>query len=113
MSGAAVPGRAGAKAGCVRSCVSDRRDSGTMTATLLTPEQKARLVLEVFASLGRRPGETLTADDFVAVARRRGLRTDDLADGIEQGELLGWFDRTAQGAIRFTPAGFAESLERF
>ena len=78
-----------------------------------TPEEKARLVLQIFASFGRRPGESLSLNDFVGIATRRGWRTDHIADGIEHGEKLGWFDRAANGSIRFTAAGFTESLERY
>ena len=78
-----------------------------------TPEEKAQLVVEIFASFGKRPGEALTASDFVSIAKRRGWRTDYIADGIEHGEKLGWFDRAPGGAIRVTSAGFSQSLERY
>jgi hypothetical protein len=76
----------------------------------LSADDKARRVLQIFQSFGSRPGEALDAQSFVRVGTRRGWALDEIADGIEDGESRGWFERADNGWIRLTQTGFSETL---
>ncbi len=77
-------------------------------AMLPTAEDKARKVLEIYKHFGSRPGHVLMTNNFVARAARMNLSVQDLADGLEHGMSLGWFEETPAGSMCLTEAGFAE-----
>jgi len=77
-------------------------------ATLPTPEENARRVLNIYKHFGTRPGEGLSTQNFLAVAVDQGLCNDDLLDGLRYGDEKGWFEDGPNGSVRLTEAGFAE-----
>lgn len=77
-------------------------------AALPTPEESARRVLDIYKHFGTRPGEGLSTQNFLAVAANRGLRTNDLVDGIRYGGENGWFEDGPNGSVLLTEAGFEE-----
>jgi hypothetical protein len=76
-------------------------------AQLPTPDDLARLVLQVFEHFDRRPGEMLRANNFVAIAAKRGVRLTDLVAGIERGVELGWLEGSLEETVKLTEAGYA------
>ena len=77
-------------------------------ATLPTPEDNARKVLKIYEHFGTRPGEALSTQKFLAIAAQKGLRTEDLLDGLRYGDEQGWFEDGPTGSVRLTEAGLAE-----
>ena len=77
-------------------------------AALPTPEENARKVLKIFEHFGAHPDETLSTQNFLAVAANQGLSTNDLLDGLRYGDAQGWFEDGPNGSVRLTEAGFAE-----
>ena len=77
-------------------------------ATLPTPEENARRVLNIYKHFGTRPGEGLSTQNFLAVAVDQGLCNNDLLDGLRYGDEKGWFEDGPNGSVRLTEAGFAE-----
>ena len=77
-------------------------------ATLPTPEENARKVLEIFAHFNLRAGEVLRTNNFLAIAAKWNLRTEDLDDGLKKAEEFGWVESTENGSVRLTEAGFSE-----
>lgn len=75
-------------------------------AALPTADEKARMALLVFQHFNVRPDEVLTQGNFVAYAAKNDVRTEDLAEGIDRGYELGWFDGGPNGTIILTKAGF-------
>ena len=73
----------------------------------LSPEDKARMALVVFKHFGLRPKESLRIDSFVSFAPRRGWAPEDLAEGLEHGKGLGWFEDGPNQSFRLTATGFA------
>ena len=77
-------------------------------ATLPTPEENARKVLNIYKHFGSRPGGGLLTQNFLAAAVDQGLRTEDLLDGLRYGDDKGWFENDPNGFVLLTEAGFAE-----
>jgi hypothetical protein len=77
-------------------------------ATLPTPEESARRVLDIYKHFGTRPGEGLSTQNFLTVAANQGLCTDDLLDGMRYGDENDWFEDGPNGSVLLTEAGFAE-----
>ena len=77
-------------------------------ATLPTPEENARNVLEVFRHLDRRAGEVVLEKTLLQTWAKWGWRIeDDLASGLLKAEELGWVERTKRG-YRLTDEGFRD-----
>ena len=76
-------------------------------ATLPTPEENARRVLNIYKHFGTRPGEGLSTQSVLAVAVDQGLSNNDLLDGLRYGDEKGWFEDGPNGSVRLTEAGFA------
>ncbi len=73
-------------------------------ATLPTPEESAREILNIFVNqCNRRAGEVLRINNF-----QRGLRGEDFTAGIEVAKTSGWIE-VLEGGVSFklTDAGFA------
>ena len=77
-------------------------------ATLPTPEENARMVLNIYKHFGTRPGEWLSTQNFLGVAANQGLHSNDLLDGLRYGGEKGWFEDGPNGSVQLTKAGFAE-----
>jgi hypothetical protein len=75
-------------------------------ATLPTPEESARLVLQIYAHFDSRPGHVLRANNFVAVAARRRIPIADIQRGLEYAAGMGWIEETENGSLRLTEQGF-------
>jgi hypothetical protein len=76
-------------------------------ATLPSADDKLRQVLDIYQHFGTRPGEGLFTQNFMAIAAKRGLRMTDIADGMELGVKLGYFDQGQNNVLILTEAGFA------
>lgn len=61
-------------------------------ATLPTPEENARKVLDIFRHSGTRPGEILLSPSLISVAVERGWRPGDIDDGLQYGLKHSWFE---------------------
>ena len=79
-------------------------------ATLPTPEENARKVLDIFRHSGTRPGEMLPLPSLTSVAEKRGWRSGDIDDGLQYGLKHGWFKEKEQSGfmIFLTEVGFKE-----
>ena len=77
-------------------------------ATLPTPEENARRVLNIYKHFGTRPGEGLLTQNFLTVAANQGLSINDLLDGLRYGDEKGWVENGPNGFVLLTEAGFAE-----
>lgn len=77
-------------------------------AKLPTPEESARVVLQIYAHFNSRPGHVLHLRNFMAVAADRRLQENDVISGLEKGVELGWFEEAGGGSFRLTDAGFDE-----
>ncbi len=77
-------------------------------AELPTPEESARMVLNIYRGFGTRPGEGLMTQHFLDGALKQGLNTQELLDGLVYGEGQGWFENGPNGLILLTEAGFKE-----
>ena len=73
-----------------------------------TPEENARFVLEIFAHFNVRPGEVLLPGNLTVITDNRGRRREDLLDGLQRAEELGWIEAADNDAVRLTEGGFAE-----
>ncbi|SER61312.1 hypothetical protein SAMN04487958_1024 [Vreelandella subterranea] len=80
-------------------------------ATLPTPEETAREILEIFVGhFNSRPGHVLRINNFTAVWHSRGLASEDFKPGMEYAVAQGWVDVQSDGdAFKLTDAGFAEA----
>ena len=76
-------------------------------ATLPTPEENAKRVLEIYAHFDSRPGSLLRANNFVAVAARWRIRMTDIQQGLEYAVRQGWIEETENGSLRLTDRGFS------
>jgi hypothetical protein len=76
-------------------------------ATLPTPEENAKQVLEIYAHFDSRPGRVLRANNFVAVAARWRIRMTDIQQGLEYAARQGWIEETEDGSLRLTDRGFS------
>jgi hypothetical protein len=74
---------------------------------LLTPEEKARMVLKIYEHLKTRPGDVLGTENFLHVGTAMNFGHNDIADGLEHGILLGWFKHDPNG-WSLTETGYAE-----
>jgi hypothetical protein len=81
---------------------------GVSMATLPTAEEKARMALAVFRRLNKRAGDVVQINGFISVAASMKLRSEEIAEGIEHGMNLGWFEDAGNGSVRLTQKGFAE-----
>ena len=79
-------------------------------ATLLSPDEKARMALRVFQHFGSARGEALRPDSFAGFGAKHGWTPEDVAEGLEYGRTLGWFVDGQDGSTRLTAAGTAEIL---
>jgi hypothetical protein len=75
-------------------------------AALQTPEEKGRLVLEIYSHFHSRPGHVLPANNFVAVAARRRIPIADIQSGLEYAAEKKWIEETENGSLRLTERGF-------
>jgi hypothetical protein len=73
-----------------------------------TDDEKARLVLDVFAHFDTEPGEPLAMGNLLSIAAMNGWTTTDIADGFRHGVALGWFEEGPNGTALLTPKGLAE-----
>jgi hypothetical protein len=75
-------------------------------ATMPTPEENGKLVLQIYARFGSRPGDVLRANNFVAVAGRRRIPISDIQSGLEYAAEMKWIEETEKGFLRLTERGF-------
>jgi hypothetical protein len=68
-------------------------------------EHKARQALNLFRSLGLKAGNAVSPRKLVIVCSNHGWDGLAIADGLEHGLELGWFEDT--GMIKLTKQGFA------
>ena len=66
------------------------------------------MVLRIFQHFGSRPGEVLRGDNLTGFSTRHGWSAAEIAEGLEHGVDLGWFDYAPDEAARLTKAGYAE-----
>jgi hypothetical protein len=77
-------------------------------ATLPTPAENARKILDIFGKFEVRPNEGLLLNVLLANAHKFDLKNDDLAKGLEYGIDQGWFGEGQNNFVILTDAGFAE-----
>lgn len=79
-------------------------------ATVLTPEEAARGILDIFVKdfhigVDRALGST----NVMHVWLKRGLQMDDMKAGFRYAEEAGWLADGPNGGVIFTQAGFDEA----
>jgi hypothetical protein len=78
-------------------------------ATLPTPEESARRILQLFAAHNRRAGEILMLGAVNMQFQEGGhYRAADLQSGLTYAAEHGWIDPDYHTAVRITEAGFSE-----
>lgn len=77
-------------------------------AALTTPEDKGHMVLKIYDHFGTRPGEVLRQGNLLAMCAQWGWSTSDIADGIEYGQSVGWFEDGPNNSLMLTETGFSE-----
>lgn len=77
-------------------------------ATLPTPEENARKVLQIFKDFRTRPGETLGRNSIYAIAAEKNWPIADMEEGIKYGQDNDWFEDGPNGGILLTESGYAE-----
>ena len=78
-------------------------------ATLPTPEENARKVLQIFKHFGTRPGKEETKASILTMAAKWDCFQDgDLGDGLQYGQDNDWFEDGPNGGILLTESGYAE-----
>jgi hypothetical protein len=80
----------------------------TSVATLPSTSEKARMALRVFQHFGSRPREVLRLDSFLGFAATHGWSPENIAEGLQDGRDLAWFEDGPEGSTRLTAAGYAE-----
>lgn len=80
-------------------------------ASLPSPEQTAREILEIFVGhFKRRPDDVLQVKNFISVWHARGLEAADFKPGMVFAAEQGWVEVTRQGeAFKLTSLGFSEA----
>lgn len=77
-------------------------------ATLPTPEECARLVLEPFSSRNLRAGNVLQPNTILGFFANRNLPSADLRTGYDYAVTNGWIAETPGGGVELLEKGFAE-----
>ena len=78
-------------------------------ATLPTPEENARKVLQIFKYFQTRPGGALGGNSIYTTAANWDCFHDgDLRDGLKYGQDNDWFEDGPNGGILLTESGYAE-----
>ena len=77
-------------------------------ATLPTPEEKARKVLQIFEHFGTRPGEGIGSNNILAIAAKKNWRIADMTEGLQYGLDNDWFENGQNNSTLLTKSGFAE-----
>ena len=72
------------------------------------PEEPARVLLELCDALNLRPGHALPLRALLHRGIQQRLTGTEIADGIEKGVELGWFELSGRDTHSLTDAGFAE-----
>ncbi|EZI29585.1 hypothetical protein [Pseudomonas extremaustralis] len=80
-------------------------------ASLPSPEQTARAILDIFVGhFNRRPEDVLRVNNFLSVWHSRGLEAGDFKPGMEFAATQNWVEILPQGdAFRLTALGFSEA----
>jgi hypothetical protein len=77
-------------------------------AILPTPDDNARMVLQIYQSFKARSGHALVESAFVRAAVKRGLVLADIQDGLIEAQRRGWIERGQNNSFVLTDLGFAE-----
>ena len=77
-------------------------------ATLSTPEENARKVLQIFEHFGTRPGEGIGSSSILAIAAEKNWRMADMEEGLQYGLDNDWFENGPNNYTLLTKSGFAE-----
>ena len=79
-------------------------------ATLPTPEQCARAILDIFVlHFGLLAGEVLPRKNFLTIWPQRGYRTKDFKVGLQFATESGWLELLPGGkSFRLTKSGFTD-----
>ncbi len=79
-------------------------------ASLPTPEESARHILEIFHEHSRRPGEVLRHNNFLLPFNKGGWRSEDFNSGIIYAAEQGWVELLERGiSVRLTRRGFEQA----
>lgn len=76
-------------------------------ATIPTPAEVARAILDQFKSTEARPGHVLMRNNIVGLQASRGFTGDEMMAGLQYGGDQGWIENGPNNSIRLTDAGFA------
>jgi len=78
-------------------------------ATLPTPAEKARMVLDICKLRNCRPGHVLDSRNLTYYAATNRVPMDDLYGGVDHCKEQGWLeDGPRRETFRLTEAGFAK-----
>lgn len=77
-------------------------------AQLPTDDEKARIILDIFAHFGTRPGEVIMTRNVMALIMKYRWRNDDIVDGFKIAAGRGWVEDGPNGSIRLTEEGFSQ-----
>lgn len=79
-------------------------------ATLPTPEESGRVILDIYGKFNVRPGEMLQTRTLLANWIKTGLKNEDLANGLEWLGEQGFIEQKegkSDDALFLTKIGFA------
>ena len=79
-------------------------------ATLLTTDEKVRIILDTYKRMGRKAGDTLSAGNFISAAINNRISNQDIVDGLRAGYDRGLFEDGPRGSVLLTEAGYAAFL---
>lgn len=81
-------------------------------SSLPTPEDAARLILDVFVRFNTRPGEGLQIGSFIRPFSTGGFRVSDFDDGAKYAEEQGWIEVKSSTFVGLTESGFDEAQQK-
>ena len=79
-------------------------------ATLPTPGENARAILDIFKHFNTRPDESLRINNFLAIWVKKGFRGADFDSGMTYAKQNGWVVEIQPNEVyKLTEIGFAEA----
>lgn len=73
---------------------------------LLRDDEKGLMALKIFRHYGVRADEELRYGHLITMCAKWRWKTSDIADGIDFGVEMGWFERLPNGRIKLSEAGY-------